>query len=271
MKTIYFILLTFVMFPALAQQSQISQKELAALYQEMHAAGKGKGKYAALSPKAQQDSAQALSRKFEEKFTELLLQRGNKESAPANDLYSIVWPVSSPDYMLTFYNWLIPGQGKRYTSLVRIQLNNGKVLVQKISSGNEPITGACTDERLLRAYNLPFKNGKYYLVIGTGAHSSLTWYWTADIFKLEDEKLVRIPGRFELNGKMVDRIEIENFSNLSFDLEYDPDKQELVHHYYGIPVVYNPPPSDIERERQKKAARKMKWVISGEVFRHFIK
>jgi hypothetical protein len=87
--------------------------------------------------------------------------------------------------------------------LCQYKVNNQKVTVKRLDSGDEAMTGEYTDVLISQIDEIIINGITHYLTIGWGTHGGGQHHKIAQIFKIENEQLIKCSSCFETGNDLV--------------------------------------------------------------------
>jgi hypothetical protein len=139
-----------------------------------------------------------------------------------NDLDSLGTVInieSSPDKRIKFYSWDERNEGTWWSiqCVAQFRTEQGDVVVQEVSTGEESRTGKYTDSGIDEIFEVKMDDTVYYVTFGSGSHGSGHLHKIVQVFSIQGNELVKCTSCFPSEGDLVIEYPRSQLANLTFD------------------------------------------------------
>jgi len=133
--------------------------------------------------------------------------------------------IQSKDHLLRIFSWdeLSGGTWHDMASFAQYITSTGAIGARQLDTDREVELSEYTDVAISKIYMVILKNKTHYLTIGYGTHGAGHHHKTAQIFSIEEKKLVKCKDCFETGEDLV----VESARSYESGLKYDPDTKQI--------------------------------------------
>jgi hypothetical protein len=138
-----------------------------------------------------------------------------------DSLAQVITIKTSADKKIKFYSWdeCTGGTWHLLFCVAQFKSKSGKIIVQPITTGDEMEKGGYTDSRVYEINQLSIRDTTFYLTFSWGTHGAGHEHEIAQLFKIDDDKLVRCKSCFAGDDDLVLEHWRAQPGNLYFDVK----------------------------------------------------